>query len=284
MKSDTEKTERIEIILEDLPPNATADEASGRDNKAGGNPEPVLPTARAGGEKASNHGGRRPWFIDIFEYPLSSSGILHIGGFCAALFIGCPFLFYTMGFGIEFIPLIYALPIGYLLFYFTECIRDSASGSRRASFETEGLDRWDCYSRLFLVVGCIAACFCPAAAYYAFTRQSDWTYRLLLGSGGFFFPMILLSAVLFDSLEALNPIFIVRSIARTFFPYCGMVLILFGGMMLFLKIGPGIISRQYVPIGTFIIRLVQFYMVFVGVALLGRFFRKYKSKLRWEVE
>ena len=95
--------------------------------------------------------------------------------------------------------------------------------------------------------------------------------------------MVLLAVVLFDSYNALNPILIIGSIFRTFFPYCGVVLLFYGGAFLFMKIDSRLYSFRLLPAVPFISKALQLYLMFVALGLLGRFYRKYREKLNWEV-
>jgi len=232
------------------------------------------------------HTGERklPWLIDIFLYPLNLAGVIHLICLWLLVFLLCPLVMEFLGLGIEYTPIVYTLPVAYVLYYFAECIRDSAAGGCRAPdfWKRPNEDKWDCILQSLVVLGCIAVCFCPASVYYIVTKRTDLIYWLLLACGGFFFPMVLLAVVLFDSYNALNPILIIGSIFRTFLPYCGMVLLFYGGALLFMKIG----SRYWfrlLPAVPFIFRVVQLYLVFVAVGLLGRFHWKYREKLNWEV-
>jgi len=229
---------------------------------------------------------RLPWFIDIFLYPLNLAGVVHLIGLWLLLFLFCPFIIAFVGLGIEYIPIVYFLPVAYTLYYFAECIRDSASGARRApdlrAIQVKP-DRWDYVSQLLIVVGSIAACFSPVAVYYIVTEQSDLIYWLILACGGFFFPMVLLAVVLFDSFNALNPILIIGSIFRTLLPYCGMVLFFYAGALLFMKIDSPVNRFWLLPTVPFLIKVVQLYMIIVAVGLLGRFYRRFEKKLNWEV-
>ncbi len=110
--------------------------------------------------------------------------------------------------------------------------------------------------------------------------------------------MVLLTVVMFDSVDALNPILIIRSIFRTFVPYCGLVLVfcVLGGL-----VAP-IISNLPKPyalqqtifyicivlnylLGTaFIIQKIAFiYLAMVAAHLLGRFYWWHKDKLGWGI-
>jgi DNA-directed RNA polymerase subunit RPC12/RpoP len=227
-----------------------------------------------------------PWFIDIFLYPFNLSGVIHLIGLWLLIFWVCPFVMAHLGLGIEYIPVVYLLPIAYSLYYFTECIRDSASGGRRAPdlrINTVKSDKWDYISQLITVVGSIAVCFWPVAVYYIVTKQSDLVYWLILGCCGFFFPMVLLAVVLFDSFNAVNPILIVRSIFHSLLPYCGMVLFFYAGALLFVELDSPVNRFWLLPLVPFLLKVVQFYIVFVAVGFLGRFYRRYEDKLNWEV-
>ncbi|UCF44336.1 MAG: hypothetical protein JSV99_05320 [Planctomycetota bacterium] len=226
-----------------------------------------------------------PWFIDVFLYPLNLAGIIHLICFWLLVFLLCPLAMGFLGLGIEYTPIVYTLPIAYVLYYFAECIRDSATGHFRAPdfWKHPNEDKWDCILQSLAVLGCIAVCFWPVSVYYIVRERSDLTYWLLLVCGGYFYPMILLAVVLFDSYSALNPILIIGSIFRTFLPYCGMVLLFYGGAWLFMKIDSRLYGLRLLPAVPFILRVVQLYLVFVAVGFLGRFYQRYKDKLDWEV-
>jgi hypothetical protein len=226
------------------------------------------------------------WFIDIFLYPFNLGGVIHLIGLWLLLFLFCPFIIAFVGLGIEYIPLVYFLPVAYTLYYFAECIRDSASGACRApdlrAIQVKP-DRWDYVSQLLIVVGSIAVCFSPVAVYYIVTERCDLIYWLILACGGFFFPMVLLAVVLFDSFNALNPILIIGSIFRTLPPYCGMVIFFYAGALLFMKIDPPVNRFWLLSTVPFLIKVVQLYMILVAIGLLGRFFHRFEKKLNWEV-
>ena len=226
------------------------------------------------------------WFIYIFLYPFNLAGVIHLIGLWLLLFLFCPFVIAFVGLGTEYIPIVYFLPVAYSLYYFAECIRDSAAGGRRAPdlrASSVKSERWDYISQLLVVVGSIAICFWPVAVYYIVTERSDLIYWLLLACGGLFFPMVLLAVVLFDSFGALNPILITGSIFRTLLPYCGMVLFFYTGALLFMKIDSPANRFWLLLMVPFLIKVVQLYMVFVAVGLLGRFYHRNEKKLNWEV-
>ena len=226
-----------------------------------------------------------PGWVDILLYPLNTAGIIHLIFLWLLVFLFCPSVMAYLGLGQEYIPVVYILPIAYVLYYFTECLRDSAAGHYRApdfGLRPAMPDRWECVSELFIVLGSIALCFWPVAVYYVFTERVDWIYWLLLAWGVFFFPMVLLAAVLFDWTEALNPISILGAIGHTLLPYCGMVLLFLGGIVSLIKIDPHFVWSYRLPALPFVCKLLQLYLFSVLIGLLGRFYWTHREKLNWE--
>ena len=85
---------------------------------------------------------------------------------------------------------------------------------------------------------------------------------------------------LFDSLDALNPIAITTSIAKTFLPYCRLLLIL----ALLVCIGVGISAvLGYISCPQFLTGGVGLYLLLIKAHLLGRFYWRYKHKLDWGI-
>lgn len=223
-----------------------------------------------------------PWFIDVFLYPLDLSGVIHVLALWFLVFLLCPLIMATVGLGIEYIPIVYSLPIAYVLYYLTECIRDSAMGRCSAPdywMHPTDSDKWDCIGQLFLVVGSVAVCFCPVSVYYIVTGRTDLIYWLLMACSGFFFPMVLLSVVLQDGVWGLNPFRIVVSILRTFPGY------LFAVWVFWVPSGIACFiifffkhSNRLTHLGS---RLAGVYLLMVASHVLGRFFYRQEERLRW---
>ena len=274
-------------LLDVAPKGKVADEATSRCHPSDELAENVR---EPGGRGATQETGpvdipRLPWPIDVILYPLSVIGLIHLVGLWLLLFFLCPRVM-SLGLGTEYIPFVYALPVAYALYYFAECIRTRAAGDRHVPdywMNPGDSSKWDCLSQMFDMVGCIALCFCPVSVYYIVREQVDVAYWLLLAGGGFVFPMVLLAVVLFDSLSALNPILIGGSILRTFVPYCGMVALLCGGVLLSVTIGFPLNGFHPLPMVPFLLWLVQLYMIFVAIAVLGSFYRRHKDRLDWAV-
>lgn len=240
-----------------------------------------------------------PWLIDIPIYPASVSGIIHL-----AIFILAPLLLWKLVlpyldvFHGVLTLILYILVIGYFLYYFGHCVFDSSRGGCRAPdiavYNTPG--KSELLSQFFLTFGATAAQFCWAGVYYVFTKRTDSIFWALTAGGIFFLPMALLRVTLFDSVDALNPLVIIRSISKTFFPYCGLVLIFcaLGGLLAPLITNLPIpvnlrSALNYIPIvlnyllGTTLIyhKIAFIYLAFVAAHLLGRFYWWHKDKLDW---
>jgi len=227
-----------------------------------------------------------PWFIDMFLYPMNTSGIIHL---CIFLFV--PLLIGLIGRLISvilgpyigiIIALLHTFVIGYMLYYLAECIRDSAKGNWRAPDITiqDMPAMGELLSQILYLLGGAAICFWPAAVYYVFTGQADLIFWILLMCGGFFFPMGVLVVFMFGSISALNPLLILGSIVDTFLPYCGLVLFLYvtGGLIRMIT--------SVLPAGQVLAlfsRGLYIYTAMVSAHLLGWFYWWYKDRLDWEV-
>jgi hypothetical protein len=232
-----------------------------------------------------------PWLINAFLYSTSASGLIHVAVFVVlprivSFIIGLlgAFLQPWLRHGTGYIILLLTLPFylvfyGYMFYYITYRVIDSAKGNRRASdipiSETFGAG--DFLSQAILLLGCIAICYWPAAIYYLVTRQTDERFWLLTAGGTFFLPMSFLRGVMFDSFDALNPMQFIQSIYRTFFSYCGLVLF-------FLVVGGFIaIVLPRVPLWGFVSAAIKIYLVFVLAHRLGWFYWWHKDKLDWGI-
>jgi hypothetical protein len=234
-------------------------------------------------EASSADEPKPPWPIDVILYPLRWISLIHLVALWLLLFYLCPFIM-SLGLGTEYVPFVYTLPVAYAVYYFAECIRDRAEGGRHMPdywMHPGELSRWDCVTQLFEVVGCVAMCFWPVAMYYVAREQADWIYWLLMAGGAFVFPMVLLAVVMFDSFSGLNPILIGGSILGTFVPYCGLVLLQCVISLLFVRMGFHVNGFYPLPTADFLLRLVQLYLIFVAIALLGTFYRRHEDRLDW---
>jgi len=244
-------------------------------------------------EETESTGHRRlPWFIDIFLYPVSWSGLTHLVIFTiiptliailrtslgkAAMIVGLP------GFIINILIFLY---IGW---YFTECVRDSAKGGTRAPEAFASMGAGEMWSQIQHIVGCYLILISPAFFYSLYTGKFDAVYWGLLITGSFFFPMGLLACIMFDSISGLNPKLLIGSIFSTFFQYCVLVLLVIAVIFIFTQLvgmveteAPNKLSASMLILGGALL-FVGLYIAIVIAHIIGRFYWRYEDKLNWEV-
>jgi hypothetical protein len=243
-----------------------------------------------------------PWLIDIFLYPLSVSGLIHLVIFlCAPIFISLIHRFilgYLWPVGELMLAILYLLFVGYVLYYLCLCVIDSTKGGLRAP--DISLQPQPAKEELIELVGillfCIAVCFGPVAIYYIFTKKTDFFYWLLTAIGLLFFPMVLLAGLLYDSIEGLNPILIIKSVIKTFSAYLPVAIFFVGFFAVLSRVIPKLPQSessesmllylsQVINIifnARFALRLTGFiYLAMIGAHILGRFYWLHKDKLDW---
>ena len=234
-----------------------------------------------------------PWLIDVFLYPTSTPGLIHI-----AVFAGVPMLIgillrllgpFAMALGLP-AWIVRILIYLYMYWYLAECVRDSAKGGTRApeAFAFQGMG--EMYSQALHILGCWVVFCVPAFLYFVYTQRQDAVFWALVAYGVFFFPMGLLACVMFDSVRGLNPIILIPSIFSTFLAYCALVLLV--AVIVLVSVLAGTLSPSEEParqIGWLdmalgaIFNTIGVYIAFVVAHLLGRFYWQYKEKLNWEV-
>jgi len=240
-----------------------------------------------------------PWLVDIFLYPISVPGLTMLGIFIFTPFILGLILSFLAGalgaldprmiFGLLPLAILFliirSIVTWYMIWYFGVCVQESGAGQIRAP-ETltkgGGFDIVEMFYQSIRFLCCIVICFGPAVAYYFTYKQADRSFWLILTGGIFFFPMTLLSIVMFDSIIGLNPILIVTSIFSTFFQYCCVVVVfcipvgIIAGMLIFLPKNTGFLIQL-------ILRTVYAYQLLIAGHLLGDFFKRNEERLYWEV-
>jgi DNA-directed RNA polymerase subunit RPC12/RpoP len=210
-----------------------------------------------------------PWLVDIFLYPTTASGMIHIAVFVIVpILIGLLSRFvlsYARHYGAILSAILYIFLIGYMFHYF--------------SGKNEMLEQY------FTLFACYAFFFGPVTFYRGYIHLSNAQidnaiFWPLLAYGAFFFPMGILAVVMFDSINGLSPILLICSIASTFFQYCALIILIF-----ILGVLPAALNR-ILPPSLIISRIpsaVRIYLIMVMAHLLGRFYWRYQGKLNWEV-
>ena len=224
----------------------------------------------------------RPWILVSFLYPLSSAGLTHIAIFTfgpTLLILLQMYVLRYVVFGSLIFLFIFTLFVGYGIYFLTFCIFDSSKASTKAQQIPKMYfpDKWEVLRQYFLIFASAAICFWPVGGYFAYFRRIDLWFWILSGTGLFFFPMALLSAILFDSINELNPIFLLVSIFKTFIGYIGLFLFfcIIGGFMIFVLPAPNLLG--------FIGHALRFYLLMVLANRLGWFYWWHKGKLGWGI-
>ena len=227
---------------------------------------------------------RLPWFVDIFLYPISASGLVNLAilSFLPRMLPPLGHLNYWMHPPLS-LGLIVVF-IGYLLYCLSDYIRYSAGGKRRAPnidlSPSVLLNAGELIMPILNTFVCIAVCVGPLLAYLIITKQTDIIFWLLVTYGVLYLPMVLLAVVLFESLRALNPILIIASMFNVFLPYCGLVLLFFAvcGLIAIIIV---IMPQSFII--SYILSAICLYLTMIMAHVLGRFCYQYKERLNWEV-
>jgi DNA-directed RNA polymerase subunit RPC12/RpoP len=228
---------------------------------------------------------RLPWLVEIFLYPISTSGLVNLAilSFLPRMLPPLGHLDYWMHPSPLSVAIIVIL-VGYLIYCLSDYIRDSAGGNRRAPDIELSLsiltNAWELVWLILNTFICVAVCVGPLVAYLIITKQTDIIFWLLVTYGILYLPMVLLGLVLFDSLRALNPILIIASMLNVFLPYCGLVLLFFAvcGLIAIILV---IMPQSWII--SYILSAVCIYLTMIMAHVLGRFCYQYRERLNWEV-
>jgi hypothetical protein len=215
---------------------------------------------------------------------------------------------------------VYVILIIYLYWYLAECIRDSANGGLRA---VDTIGKTPSLGELLLqilkIVLCFIACWGPAIFYFLYPLIDRQTLPFLilyscLGCPSLLFkpllhwwltqanntemmtlyslvvyavcfsPMALLAVIMFDAISGLNPVLIIGSIYSTFLSYCGLILSFCAFGYIIVKITQLLEYVTFMPeVWSYVSQVIIYCLLMVMAHILGRFYWRYKDKLRWDV-
>jgi multisubunit Na+/H+ antiporter MnhG subunit len=128
-------------------------------------------------------------------------------------------------------------------------------------------------------MGCFVIFSGPFVLYMLFAKRTDVILWLLLIFAVFFHPVALLAVVRFDSASAFNPRLLIRSIKKTFAPYCGLVA-LFAVVISVMALLWNMVQQSMLLV--FLHYCFSVYLLLVAAHLLGRFYWRYEEELEWE--
>jgi DNA-directed RNA polymerase subunit RPC12/RpoP len=262
-----------------------------QEHRAG--PEPLVDIAADAGKLPPPSEEKPATLLDIFTFPISVLGIIHLllfwlGPFLIGLLQMTIFLMCCYGAGV--IMAAYLLLFAYFYYYLSNCVIAAAKGEHSAPDVSLGevTTVGDLLRHLLLLFAAAFICFGPSFGYtlYLYFGQdlvfpawrTDTVYWLLYGLGVFLFPMFLLAVVMFDSTTALNPFLIIGSVVSTFLPYCGLSVLFFIIGLIMLRI------TYFTPAWAIASWGFDVYLMFVAAYVLGRFYRRYENRLNWEIK
>jgi hypothetical protein len=227
-----------------------------------------------------------------FRYPFVGNGpILLIGGtFFFGILDAANFISrYAAAYGmramtIRAVIITFVLGAGYLFSYLKNVIYSTANGDRQLPDWPE-LSEWhaDIVSPMFQFVVISTLSFGPAIVFGIwFAEDYPWAVAPLVLLGCFYFPMGLLAVAMFDSLAALNPVFVTASILKIPREY-SIAALVFAGILaarwLCETILKMIIPVPLVP--TLLADLLGIYLLIVQTRILGLLYLSRKSDLGW---
>lgn len=279
--------QEVTIPLEPMPPDKSEEQFEQMQTNLGG----ALQKSESLAER------KLPWILDIFLYPTSKPGLTILG---IAVIVRVTFRIVVRFLGsasIQFLPFLaffgFMWAVGmiariviclYVWWYLCECIRESTAGVIRApeiTGRSPGLGGmlW----QALMTAGCFLLYLGPAIFYYKETNLADAVFWAFAVYAVFFLPMSLLAVVVFESWQGLNPILLVRSIIRTFLPYCALT----AAIAALAATGVFIVRKMPDPqkssLGLFVLWSMSIYLAMIVAHLLGAFCCRYKEKLNWEV-
>ncbi|MFZ0034055.1 MAG: hypothetical protein WAK60_03580 [Sedimentisphaerales bacterium] len=264
-----------------------------------------------------------PWIIDVLMYPTSKTCLIMLGVFIGIKLLMkvfwlvldssespfSPLYFFSVCFLVISLYVNIVIML-YVFWYFCECIRDSAYGGIRAPETVAKFDELK-QSRC-LVINWIIFWLPPIL--YSLIKYPPWrvwcalftlsegespigllfdvikddiVFSLLWLYAIYFFPMALLSVILFDSLSGLNPLIIIPAILRTFFKYFLVVVVFYIPLIALLAMRelylylPEVIFR-FGLLGL-LLRLAWVWLLLIVGHLTGRYYYRNEKKLYWGV-
>ena len=230
-------------------------------------------------------------FRQAFKYPFSGDGLaLLIGGTLffgfldAANYISRHTVALGMRGSMRAVIFTFILATGYLFSYLKNVIYSTAQGDRHPPDWPE-LTEWqaDIVSPMFQFVMVTLLSFGPAIGLQIW---SEGDYPWLVGAvallGCFYFPMAFLAVAMFDSLVALNPLFVVGSILRAPREYAVAALVFTGIVALRWLSGTFFAMLLHIPlVPTLVADLFCLGLLIVEARILGLLYLSQKQTLRW---
>ena len=231
-------------------------------------------------------------FRGAFKYPFSGDGLaLLLGGTLFFGFLdGANYICRnSLAFGMRAMSMravifTFILGTGYLFSYLKNVIYSTAQGDRHPPDWPE-LTEWqaDIVSPMFQFVMVTLLSFGPAIGLQIWS-EGDYPWLVLAVTllGCLYFPMTFLAVAMFDTLIALNPIFVVGSILRVPKEYAVATLVFIGIFALRWFSGTALAGLLHIPlVPTLVADLICLGLLIVEARILGLLYLSRKADLRW---
>lgn len=178
----------------------------------------------------------------------------------------------------------WAVVVGLTLYVFSygfAVIAETARGEDEPPDWPELTEPGDVLRPLGLILASLAVCFLPVTAFAIVlgealieAQSAMWA---LIGLGVFFLPMALLSAGLHDSLSGLNPVLLLRSIARIGPAYLAAI----ATLAVVVVLAYVLVSIPIPILGSLFGIAVDLYCGIVMARVIGLLYACYEDRLRW---
>jgi pSer/pThr/pTyr-binding forkhead associated (FHA) protein len=241
---------------------------------------------------------KRPVFFQTipaaFGYPLKENGLNLLAG--GTLFLAALELVGSVGFGIIAVGLGIA-STGYLFLFMQAIITTSATGEDQPPSWPDWENWWETGVGPYLTMlgicvfclgpGYLCLKFAPAGpAIFSIGSAQAGGYKALaiplFIAGALYLPMALLAVSMYDSLAALNPLLVVRSIFRVPGQYalnCLVLAVLCGAAMALVAAIGRFVSLPFVP--ALAVKFLSLYSLMVAMRLLGLLYFTLGDRLGW---
>src|SRR5258706_2913308 len=229
---------------------------------------------------------------EAFKYPFIGDGlVLLIGGtfffgfLDAANYISRNGMVFAMrGTMMRAVIITFVLGTGYMFSFLKNVIYTSALGDRHMPDWPE-ISEWqsDIVSPMFQFVMVTLLSFGPAIGVYLWADGDyPWLVALVALAGCVYFPMCFLGVAMFDSLAALNPLFVVGSILRIPREYSIATLIVIGILGVRWLSESALSLLLHIPLApTLIADLICLVLLIVEARILGLLYLSEKTTLGW---
>lgn len=173
----------------------------------------------------------------------------------------------------------------YACWYLVDCVDCSAQGRTRApGYLSDMIDPAEVWARFVYMATVCLVSLTPVSLYYLTTGSTDSPFWMGLGWAAVIAPMALVGALELDSLHAIHPLFLARSIARVLPRYFVLAALVATSLALvfvaYLAPGHRSIPFRWLAI---VPAVALGYWIVILAHLIGRFYPDNEERLDWDI-